>query len=52
MRVVLRGTEKDANIERQVNELFNRAGRIRKIRRIKKVKSWLKKKLKIKKKES
>ncbi len=51
MRVVLRGTEKDSNIERQVNELFDRASRIRKIRRIKKVKNWIKKRLKIKNKK-
>lgn len=52
MRVVLRGSEKELDIEKRVNELFSRASRIRKIRRIKKVKNWLKKKLKIKNKKS
>jgi len=44
MRVVLRGTE---NTNRGISETQLRASKIDKLRRIKKIKNWLKKRLKI-----
>lgn len=42
MKVVLRVTERDAKIEKRIDDIFNRASRIRKIRRRKKIRKWLK----------
>ena len=41
MKEVLRITERDAKIEKRIDELFERVGRIRKIRRKKKIKKWI-----------
>ena len=49
MREVLRGTE---NTGRGISDTQLRASKIEKLRRIKKIKNWLKKKLKIKNKKS
>lgn len=40
MKIVLKGNED--SIEIKINEMFRRAGKIKKIRRKKKIKKWLK----------
>ena len=41
MKTVLSEAEKDAIIEKQIDRLFKRVSRIKRIRRKKKVKKWL-----------